>query len=59
KNTEEVIRRFDKVVIPEMNMGQLATLVRANFLVDAVSINQVKGVPFRAGDLEQALLELM
>ncbi len=59
KNTEEVVRRFDTVVIPEMNMGQLATLIRADFLVDAVSVNQVKGVPFRAGDLERAILELM
>ncbi|MDQ4126284.1 MAG: 2-oxoacid:acceptor oxidoreductase subunit alpha [Actinomycetota bacterium] len=59
KNTEEVLRRFDTVVIPEMNMGQLSRLIRADFLIDTISINQVKGLPFRAGDLEERLLELV
>ncbi|MDQ3953917.1 MAG: 2-oxoacid:acceptor oxidoreductase subunit alpha [Actinomycetota bacterium] len=59
KNTGEVLSRFETVVIPEMNMGQLSRLIRAEFLIDTVSINQVKGLPFRAGDLEQRLLELI
>jgi 2-oxoglutarate/2-oxoacid ferredoxin oxidoreductase subunit alpha len=59
KNTEEVLRRFETVVIPEMNMGQLSRLIRADFLIDTISINQVKGLPFRAGDLEQKLLEII
>ena len=59
KNTEEVLRRFETIVIPEMNMGQLSKLIRADFLIDAISINQVKGLPFRAGDLEERLLELV
>ncbi|HYP23136.1 MAG TPA: 2-oxoacid:acceptor oxidoreductase subunit alpha [Actinomycetota bacterium] len=59
KNTEEVLRRFETVVIPEMNMGQLSRLIRADFLIDTISINQVKGLPFRAGDLEERLLELV
>lgn len=52
KNTGELLGRFDKVIIPEMNMGQLSKLIRAEFLIDVISINQVKGLPFRAGDLE-------
>ena len=52
KNTGELLKRFDKVIIPEMNMGQLSKLIRAEFLIDVISINQVKGLPFRAGDLE-------
>src|SRR5688500_3824175 len=59
KNTEEVLRRFDKIVVPEMNMGQLSKMVRAEFLIPTININQVKGLPFRAGDLENRLLEIM
>ena len=59
KNTGDVLGRFETVVIPEMNMGQLSRLIRAEFLIDTISINQVKGLPFRAGDLEQRLLELI
>ena len=59
KNLGDVLDRFDKIVIPEMNMGQLATLIRAEFLIDVVSINQVKGLPFKAQDLENELGELV
>jgi 2-oxoglutarate/2-oxoacid ferredoxin oxidoreductase subunit alpha len=59
RNTGEVLARFDKVVVPEMNTGQLAKLVRADFLVDAISIGNVKGVPFKASELEDELLELV
>jgi 2-oxoglutarate ferredoxin oxidoreductase subunit alpha len=59
RNTREVLDRFDKVVVPEMNTGQLVKLVRADFLVDAISIGNVKGVPFKASELEDALLELV
>ena len=59
RNTGAVVSRFDRVVIPEMNMGQLATLVRAEFLVDAISINKVKGVPFKAAELEERLAKLL
>ena len=59
KNLYDVLKRFDRIVIPEMNMGQLAKLIRAEFLIDVISINQVKGIPFRAGDLEDHLEELI
>jgi 2-oxoglutarate ferredoxin oxidoreductase subunit alpha len=59
KNTGEVLGRFETVVVPEMNMGQLSRLIRAEFLIDTISINQVKGLPFRAGDLEEKLLEII
>jgi 2-oxoglutarate ferredoxin oxidoreductase subunit alpha len=54
-NLGEVLARYDKVVIPEMNLGQLATLVRAKFLVDAISVTQVRGMPFRAAELADML----
>ena len=59
KNTEEVLRRFDKIVVPEMNMGQLSKLIRSEFLIPTININQVKGLPFRAGDLETRILEII
>jgi 2-oxoglutarate/2-oxoacid ferredoxin oxidoreductase subunit alpha len=54
-NTGEVLRRYDKILIPELNLGQLLKLVRAEFLVDAVGYNRVRGVPFRAGELTDAI----
>ncbi|MYQ91145.1 2-oxoacid:acceptor oxidoreductase subunit alpha, partial [Streptomyces sp. SID4946] len=45
RNLGEVLARYDKVVVPEMNLGQLATLIRAKYLVDAHSYNQVNGMP--------------
>jgi 2-oxoglutarate ferredoxin oxidoreductase subunit alpha len=59
KNTREVLERFDKVVVPEMNMGQLSKLIRAEFLVDTISINKMKGLPFRAAELEDQILEIL
>ncbi|MEV6162518.1 2-oxoacid:acceptor oxidoreductase subunit alpha [Streptomyces sp. NPDC052052] len=56
-NLGEVLRAYERVVIPEMNLGQLATLVRARFLVDAHSFNQVNGMPFKAEQLAAALRE--
>ncbi|MBQ0866739.1 2-oxoacid:acceptor oxidoreductase subunit alpha [Streptomyces smyrnaeus] len=57
RNLGEVLRRYDKVVIPEMNLGQLATLIRARYLVDAQSYTQVRGLPFKAEQLATALKE--
>jgi 2-oxoglutarate ferredoxin oxidoreductase subunit alpha len=51
----EILARYDKVVIPEMNLGQLATLIRAKYLVDAISVTQVRGLPFKADELAEML----
>jgi 2-oxoglutarate ferredoxin oxidoreductase subunit alpha len=50
-----ILKRYDKVVIPEMNLGQLATLIRARYLVDAISVTQVRGLPFKADELAEML----
>jgi 2-oxoglutarate ferredoxin oxidoreductase subunit alpha len=50
-NTGEVLARYDKVLIPEINLGQLALLLRAAFLVDAISYNRVRGKPFRIQEI--------
>ncbi|MFI5687760.1 2-oxoacid:acceptor oxidoreductase subunit alpha [Streptomyces sp. NPDC051636] len=57
RNLGAVLHRYGKVVIPEMNLGQLATLIRAKYLVDAHSYNQVNGMPFKAEQLATALKE--
>ena len=53
----DVLRRYPMVVVPEMNLGQLSKLVRAEYLVDARSITKVQGAPFTAGELERAILD--
>jgi 2-oxoglutarate ferredoxin oxidoreductase subunit alpha len=58
-NTGEVVRSFDKVLIPELNTGQLLSLVRDKFLVDAVGYNKVEGQPILAEELERAILEVI
>jgi 2-oxoglutarate/2-oxoacid ferredoxin oxidoreductase subunit alpha len=50
-----VLGRYDKVLVPEMNLGQLLKLVRAEFLVDAVGYNKVRGLPFRSDELAEAI----
>jgi 2-oxoglutarate ferredoxin oxidoreductase subunit alpha len=51
----DVLRRYDKVVVPEMNLGQLALLIRAKYLIDAFGYNRVRGLPFRAEELADVL----
>jgi 2-oxoglutarate ferredoxin oxidoreductase subunit alpha len=59
RNLGEVLRRYDRVVIPEMNLGQLARVIRARYLVDAIGYNQVRGLPFTATELETMLEEVV
>jgi 2-oxoglutarate/2-oxoacid ferredoxin oxidoreductase subunit alpha len=58
RNLGEVLRSYDRVLVPEMNLGQLLKLVRAEFLVDAVGYNRVRGVPFTSAELADAILPL-
>src|SRR4029079_11036450 len=51
----QVLASYDRVLIPEMNLGQLLKLVRAEFLVDAVGFNRVRGLPFRSDELADAM----
>ena len=55
----DVVRRYPKVLVPEMNLGQLVKLIRAEFLVDARAFNKVQGLPFRASELEAAMMEML
>jgi 2-oxoglutarate/2-oxoacid ferredoxin oxidoreductase subunit alpha len=55
-NLGEIVRSYDRVLIPEMNLGQLRKLIRADFLVDAQGLNKMSGQPFLAGEMERAIL---
>jgi 2-oxoglutarate/2-oxoacid ferredoxin oxidoreductase subunit alpha len=54
-NTGEVLRSYDRVLVPEMNLGQLALLLRGRFLVDVQSYNRVRGLPFKAEELADVI----
>lgn len=51
----DILRRYRKVIIPELNLGQLTRLIRAEYLVDAESVSKVQGVPFTATEIEAAI----
>ncbi|WP_432194240.1 2-oxoacid:acceptor oxidoreductase subunit alpha [Streptomyces sp. bgisy027] len=55
-NLGEILARYSKVVVPELNLGQLALLLRARFLVDVAGINRVSGLPFKAEELQELFL---
>jgi 2-oxoglutarate ferredoxin oxidoreductase subunit alpha len=59
RNTGDVLKRYDRVLVPEINLGQLLQLVRAEFLVDAVGYNRVRGLPLRASEIADAIKALL
>jgi 2-oxoglutarate ferredoxin oxidoreductase subunit alpha len=54
-----IIKGFDQVLIPELNLGQLALVIRANYLVDAKTMSKVKGRPFKVSEIRERILELL
>jgi len=58
KNLQSILNRFDKVLIPEINMGQLIKLIRERFLIDAVGFNKIKGLPFTVREMKQKIREV-
>jgi len=59
RNVGEVLRRFKKVLVPEMNLGQLALLLRAKHLVDVISYTKVEGKPFKRAEIMNKVRELL
>ena len=55
----DIVKRFPKIFVPEINLGQLSRLIRAEFLVDARSYGKMHGVPFHAADLEERIMEMI
>lgn len=58
KNLGEIIGNFDKVLIPEMNNGQLVHIIRDKFLVDAIPFDKIKGIPFTAAEIKNKVAEI-
>src|SRR6201998_1236853 len=58
-NLGDVLKRYKKVPVPELNMGQLLWMLRAKFLVDAVGLNKIQGRPFKQNELEQKIEEML
>ena len=54
-----ILRRFKRVLVPEMNMGQLLMILRATFLVDAIGLNKVQGQPFKVSEIADKILKLL
>jgi 2-oxoglutarate ferredoxin oxidoreductase subunit alpha len=59
QNLGAVLRGFRRVLVPELNLGQLAMLLRAEFLVDAESLSKVQGQPLKVGELKSKIQELV
>ncbi|MGB5022067.1 MAG: 2-oxoglutarate ferredoxin oxidoreductase subunit alpha, partial [Sphingorhabdus sp.] len=54
-NMGELLKSYDKVIVPEMNTGQFKTVLRDQFLIDAKPLNKVSGQPFRIAEIEAAI----
>src|SRR5947209_6403959 len=59
KNTRDVLRRYRKVLVPELNAGQLRFLLRSKYLVDAIGLNKVQGKPFLVSEIEAKIAEML
>jgi len=55
----EIIGRFEKVLVPEMNMGQLLRVLRADYLVDAVGLNKIQGRPFKVSEISAKIARML
>jgi 2-oxoglutarate/2-oxoacid ferredoxin oxidoreductase subunit alpha len=58
-NLGDVLKRYDKVLVPEINLGQLALILRGRFLTDVISYNRVRGLPFRASELAGVIQDVI
>jgi 2-oxoglutarate ferredoxin oxidoreductase subunit alpha len=59
KNLGKVLKQFKKVLIPEINMGQLAVIIKSEYLIPVIQFNIVRGLPFRTTDIEEKILEIL
>lgn len=59
KNLGELLRGFEKILVPEMNSGQLVLLIRAKYLLAAKGYNKIQGLPFTVAELKEKIIEVM
>ena len=57
KNLEKILGNFEKVLIPEMNLGQLRTIIRGKYMIDAEGLNKVQGMPFTVDEIKEAVIQ--
>ena len=58
-NLETILKSYDRVILPEMNLGQLSMLLRAKYLVDIIGYNQVRGMPFKSDELAAVITDVL
>ncbi len=59
KNTGEVLSKFNRILIPELNMGQLSKIIKSEFLIPVESLNKVKGLPFKSSEIKEKILKML
>ena len=59
KNLGEVLLKFENILIPELNSGQLSVILRNKFLVDSIGLNKVEGKPFSTGEIYNKILNIL
>jgi 2-oxoglutarate ferredoxin oxidoreductase subunit alpha len=59
KNTGEVLNSFENILLPEINLGQLAKIIRSEYLLPVIQFNVVRGLPFRTSDIEEKIIEIL
>ncbi|MFA7289643.1 MAG: 2-oxoacid:acceptor oxidoreductase subunit alpha [Melioribacteraceae bacterium] len=59
KNLADVLKRFKNVLLPELNLGQLAKVIRAELLIDTISLTKIKGLPFKSSEIQNKIVEIL
>jgi 2-oxoglutarate ferredoxin oxidoreductase subunit alpha len=59
KNLGDVISKFEKILVPEINLGQLAKVLRMEFLVEPIQFNLVRGLPFKSIEIKEKIKEIL
>lgn len=59
RNLGDILKSFKQILVPEINLGQLARLLRAEFLIPAIQFNKVRGLPLRSSELEKAIKDVL
>jgi 2-oxoglutarate ferredoxin oxidoreductase subunit alpha len=59
RNLGDILNRYDKILIPELNTGQLRKVIRAEYLVDAKGLNKIAGEPFKISEITEKILEMI
>ncbi len=59
KNLGEVLSKFDKILVPEINLGQLSKVLRSTYIIDTIQFNKMRGLPFKINDIKEKIEEIL